>query len=470
MRLTLTHRLGLGLCAAAASLVVAACSAPASATRTASLALVDVNVLPMDEERVLERQTILIENGRIVAMGPADQTTVPEGAETVQLDGKFVMPGIAEMHGHLAGPNAAMNERILTLNVAHGVLTVRSMLGHPAQLELRDRVAKGELLGPRIYTSGPSANGNSVQTPEQGARLAREQQAAGYDLIKIHPGVPLDGFNALAAAAQEVGIRFAGHVPSAVGLHRAIEAGYWSIDHMDGYAEAAVRDGAQVDVTQAGFFGTLIAQHLDDGKIPELVKKTKDAGVWIVPTETLMINFLSEEAPEQAVAREEMAWLPADLVQNWESSRRSFQNSPQFSTRENRERLMAFRAELIKEMQRQGVGLLLGADAPQVLNIPGLSTHEELAAVVKAGLTPYEALVSGTRAVAVYFGTEADTGTVAVGKEANLLVLDANPLTDIGNTLRRTGVVLNGTWHSRAALDAKLDALKESAAPTAAVP
>jgi imidazolonepropionase-like amidohydrolase len=363
-----------------------------------------------------------------------------------------------------------MNERILTLNVAHGVLTVRSMLGHPAQLDLRDRVARGELLGPRIYTSGPSANGNTVSTPEQGAQMAREQKQAGYDLIKIHPGVPLDAFNALAATAKEVGIRFAGHVPSAVGLHRAIESGYHSIDHLDGYAEAAVRDGAQVDVTQSGFFGSLIAQHLDDGKIPELVRKTKDAGVWVVPTETLLIHFLSEQSPEDAVARPEMAWLPREMVQNWQEARRSFQANPSFSTRENRERLMAFRSELIKEMQRQGVGLLLGADSPQVLNIPGLATHEELAAVVKAGLTPYQALVSGTRNVAVYYEREADTGTVAVGKEANLLVLEANPLQDIGNTLRRTGVVLNGTWHSREALDARLEALKAPVASAGATP
>jgi imidazolonepropionase-like amidohydrolase len=438
-----------------------ACSTPAAPPeRSADLALVNVHVLPMDTERVLERQTILIDDGRIVDIGPADTVRVPEGAETVQLDGKYVLPGLAEMHGHLAGPDAAMNERILTLNVAHGILTVRSMLGHPAQLELRDRVARGDLLGPRIYTSGPSANGSSVTTAEQGAQMAREQKAAGYDLIKIHPGVPLEAFNALAATAREVGMPFAGHVPSAVGVHRAIEAGYASIDHLDGYAEAAVRDDQSLDGVQTGFFGSQIAQYLDDAKIPALVSKTKDAGVWVVPTETLMINFLDERTPEESVARPEMAWLPAALVENWQKSRRGFQEGPQFSTRENRERLMAFRSALIKEMQAQGVGLLLGADAPQVNNIPGLATHEELHAVVKAGLTPYQALVSGTRNVATYFGTEADSGTVATGKLANLLVLDANPLEDITNSLKRAGVVLNGTWHSRASLDAKLDALK----------
>src|SRR5690606_24871465 len=219
---------------------------------------------------VLERQTILIHDGRIVEIGDADEVTVPDGAERVELDGRYVLPGLAEMHGHLAGDNASMNERILTLNVAHGILTIRSMLGHPAQLELRDRVARGDLLGPRIYTSGPSANGSSVTTAEQGPQMAREQKAAGYDLMKIRPGAPLEAFNALTATAREVGMPFAGHVPSAVGVHRAIEAGYASIDHLDGYAEAAVRDDQSLDGVQTGFFGSQIAQYLDDAKIPAL--------------------------------------------------------------------------------------------------------------------------------------------------------------------------------------------------------
>ncbi len=450
-----------GLMTLAALACTAACGAPDTsqpAERQADLALVGVNVLPMDDERVLERQTILIQDGRIVEIGGVDDVAVPAGAETVQLDGKYVLPGLAEMHGHLAGDNASMNERILTLNVAHGILTIRSMLGHPAQLELRERVARGELLGPRIYTSGPSANGNSVQSVEQAEQMAREQKEAGYDLIKIHPGVSLEAFNALAATAKEVGIPFAGHVPSAVGVHRAIEAGYASIDHLDGYAEAAVRDG--VEVTQSGFFGTLIAGDLDHEKIPGLVSKTKDAGVWVVPTETLLIRFLDETPPAESVARPEMAWLPQDLATSWENQRRNFQAGPQFSTAENRQKLMAFRSALLKEMQAQDVGILLGADAPQVNNIPGLATLEELEAVVKAGLTPYQALVSGTRAVATYFETEADSGTVASGKLANLLVLDANPLDDISAVHRRAGVVLNGTWHSGASLDAMLEGLK----------
>ncbi len=425
-----------------------------------ALALVGANVIPMDRERVLERQTLVIRDGRIVEMGPAGSIKPPAGAQIVNAAGKYVMPALGEMHGHLAGADAAHNERILALNVIHGVLTVRSMQGHPAQLALRDRVAKGEVLGPRIYTSGPSANGQSVTAPAAGEQMARDQKAAGYDLIKIHPGVPLDAFNALAKTAKEVGIPFAGHVPAAVGVHRAIEAGYRSIDHLDGYAEAAVRDGATVGPEGTGFFGTLVAQHLDDGKIPALVQKTKAAGVWQVPTETLMLNFLSPEPVEALFKRPEVSYITPELRAQWEKSLRNFRNGKQYPSSENRARLMAFRGKLLRQMQDAGVGILLGADSPQILNVPGIATHQELAAVVKAGLTPYEGLASGTRNVAVYFGTEKEEGTVAQGKKANLLVLNANPLQDVTRTLDRFGVVHAGTWHDRAALDAMLAKLK----------
>jgi hypothetical protein len=365
------------------------------------------------------------------------------------------MPALGEMHGHLAGPNAELNERILALNLVYGVLTLRSMQGHPAQLTLRDRVAKGDVAGPRIYTAGPSANGQSVTTAAAGEQMARDQKAAGYDLIKIHPGVPLD-----AKTAKEVGIPFAGHVPAAVGVHRAIEAGYRSIDHLDGYAEAAVRDGVTIGAAGSGFFGTLVANDLDDGKIPALVQKTKAAGVWLVPTETLMLNFAGTEAVEAMMKRPEIAYIPADLRAQWEKGLRGFRGGPQNPTPAQYARLMAFRAKLLRQMQNAGVGILLGADSPQILNVPGIATHQELAAVVKAGLTPYEGIASGTRNVAVYFGTEKEEGSVAPGMRANLLVLNADPLQDVRRTQDRAGVVHNGTWHDRAALDQMLVKLR----------
>jgi imidazolonepropionase-like amidohydrolase len=148
------------------------------------------------------------------------------------------------------------------------------------------------------------------------------------------------------------------------------------------------------------------------------------------------------------------------MRQQWENGLKGFRTGGQNPSAKDRARLMAFRSTLLRQMQAGGVGILLGADSPQILNVPGIATHQELAAVVKAGLTPYEALVSGTRNVAVYFGTDKAEGTVARGMRANLLLVNANPLQDVTRTLDRFGVVHNGTWHDRAALDAMLAGLR----------
>ena len=158
--------------------------------------------------------------------------------------------------------------------------------------------------------------------------------------------------------------------------------------------------------------------------------------------------------------RPELAYITPEMRTQWENGLRGFRSGAEAASPAQRTRLMAFRAKLLRQMQDAGVGILLGADSPQILNVPGIATHQELAAVVKAGLTPYEALVSGTRNVATYFGTEKEEGTVAAGMKANLLVLNANPLQDITRTLDRAGVVHGGTWHDRAALDTQLAALK----------
>jgi hypothetical protein len=196
-----------------------------------------------------------------------------------------------------------------------------------------------------------------------------------------------------------------------------------------------------------GFFGSTIAPLLDEGKIPALVQKTKAAGVWLVPTETLMLNFMSDEPVEAMMTRPELAYITADMRQQWENGLKGFRTGGQNPSAKDRARLMAFRSTLLRQMQAGGVGILLGADSPQILNVPGI-------------VTPYEALVSGTRNVAVYFGTDKAEGTVARGMRANLLLVNANPLQDVTRTLDRFGVVHNGTWHDRAALDAMLAGLR----------
>jgi imidazolonepropionase-like amidohydrolase len=251
----------------------------ASQSRTVT-AFVDVAVIPMDRERTLPGQTVLVRGDRIVEIGPLARVKLPDGAVRVDGRGKFLIPGLAEMHAHIPGGEAsdAVVERTLFLYVAGGITTVRGMLGHPRHLELRARVAREELLGPTIYAAGPSLNGNSVPSHAAAAKAVVEQKAAGYDLLKIHPGVTREVFDTLVATAKRVGIPFAGHVPVDVGITRAIEARYATIEHLDGYIEGMLREGSRPTAEQSAFFGINLGEQLDDAKLPGLVEATRRAG------------------------------------------------------------------------------------------------------------------------------------------------------------------------------------------------
>jgi imidazolonepropionase-like amidohydrolase len=437
-------------------------SAALSAQRAdAVVAFADVTVVPMDRERTLAGQTVLVRDDRIETVGPSTSVNVPSGALRVDARGKYLMPGLAEMHAHVPGGTATDEaiDRVLKLYVANGITTARSMLGHPRHLDLRDRIARGAAVGPRIYTSGPSFNGNSAPTAETAVRMVAEQATAGYDFLKIHPGVKLDVFEALARAAGRTGMRFAGHVPLDVGLARALELRFATIDHLDGYVEAMVRADAPVRPSQSVWFGSNLVAHADESRIPGLVAATRKAGTWNVPTESLLTHSVIAEAPEAMAQWPEMKYVaPAQRAQ-WIENKKKFLASGA-TTEATRAQFIAVRRRLIKALHAGGAGLLLGSDAPQVWNVPGFSIHRELRVLVEAGLTPYQAIETGTRHVAAFFGTSRTTGTVAAGMRADLVLVEGNPLADIGNTSRISGVVVGGRWHDRAALDAMLRALE----------
>ena len=427
--------------------------APSAGPDTA-IAFVDVTVIPMDRQQELPHQTVVVRDGRISAMGPSSRIAVPAGSGRIDGRGKFLMPGLAEMHAHIPSgeqPDSVI-ERTLFMHVAGGITTIRGMLGHPKHLELRARAARGELLSPTIYTSGPSFNGNSVPTPEVAARMVTEQKAAGYDFLKIHPGIRSEVFDTLAAAARRAGIRLAGHLPADVGLQRALAAGYITIDHLDGYVEAMARTAAS---EESAFFGLNLGERLDESRMPALVRATKEAGVWNVPTQVLMENLASTVTLEELQRRPEMRYVSRETQSKWAEVKRSMLEETG-STPKSMARTMDVRRKLIKALHQAGAGILLGSDAPQIYNVPGFATHRELESLVGAGLTPYEALETGTRNVAAFFGTLATTGTIEVGKRADLILLDANPLTDIRNTAKQSGVMVRGRWLPKAEIDTRL--------------
>ena len=435
--------------------VIAVLAAGAAAADT--VAFVNVNVIPMSEERIVPQQTVIVSDGVIAGIGNVDEMPVPEEAEVVDGTDRFLIPGLAEMHAHVPPAESGDLERDFTLFIANGVTTVRGMLGHPSHLQLRNELLDGDRVGPRLITSGPSLNGRSVSGAADGARQVREQHAAGYDFIKIHPGLDDAEFAAIAATANELGMPFAGHVPVAVGLAGALASGMASIDHLDGYMAALMPPKYDDSGGYGGFFDVLLAGDVDVDGIGGLAAATAAAGTWVVPTETLVEQIVSEVPASELSSRVEMQYVSAATVESWVQTRQQQQQERGFS-REVAAKAIYIRRALIRELHNAGAGILLGSDAPQVFNVPGFSLHRELELMVAAGLTPYEALRAGTANVAQFLGLR--TGVIETGREADLVMLDSNPLEDIASTRRIHGVMVRGRWYPAAGIDTLLERLR----------
>lgn len=430
-------------------LVVAVGAATAAPT-----AFLNVNVIPMGEETVIEAQTVVVEDGIITVIGDVESVPVPVGARVVDGTDRYLMPGLAEMHAHVPDAGAENLDRVFTLFVANGVTTVRGMLGRPSHLALREQLQSGEKFGPRLITSGPSMNGNSVDGPADGDRKVRAQHAAGYDFIKIHPGLTAEEFAAIAAAANEIEMPFAGHVPVAVGVDGALEAGIATIDHLDGYIAMLMPANSDDSGGYGGFFDVLLADQVLEERIAAVAAATAAAGTWNVPTETLVEQLVNDVSPSDLGNRPEMRYMPEATVLRWEQTKQRQLDERGFSP-EVGARAIDVRRKIILALHEAGAGLLLGSDSPQIFNVPGFALHRELGLLVDAGLTPFEALQTGTANVAWFLGL--NTGTVEVGKEADLVLLDANPLTDITNSRRVHGVMIRGTWFSNTELQRRLE-------------
>jgi imidazolonepropionase-like amidohydrolase len=309
-----------------------------------------------------------------------------------------------------------------------------------------------------LYTAGPSLNGNSVKTAEAADKMVREQQAAGYDFLKLHPGLTLDNFNAIVKAANEVHIPFAGHVSWEVGIWRAITANYASVDHLDGFIEGLVPDLASIPEDQAGFMGIFVAGRADSTQLPKLMKALAEHRIGVVPTQALAERwFAADKTSAQLLKAPEMIYIEAGLAAKWAESKDKTMTSPLYKP-ETYSQFIKLRRKLIYECQKNGVLLLLGSDAPQVFNVPGFSIHHELQYLVKAGLTPYQALRTGTVNPSLYFN-RADAGTIKTGNVSDLVLLNGNPLKDISQSSRIEGVMLADRWLPKEYIAAELKKL-----------
>ncbi len=444
-----------------ASAAVAA--APLAATaQSAPIAITNVTVIPMDGDQLLRDQTVVIREGRIETLGASARTPVPQGATRIEGRGKFLMPGLAEMHAHVppGNPTEEQLADIMFLYVANGITTIRGMLGAPYQIELKAKLASGAMLGPRFYPAAPSLNGNSAPNPEAGVAHVKAAALAGYDLMKIHPGFSRATWDAAVAELKAQGMTFSGHVPMAVGVVHAMQSGISSIDHVDGYLEASVADSG-VYARQGATFGDVIAS-VDPSKFPALARMARDLGVWNVPTMYLWENFYNDRTPEELGALPEMKYAHPNQVNGWMNQKRNraLADQNQGMTPERRQRYLALRRQMLKALADAGAPLLMGTDSPQMFNVPGFALHRELQVARAAGLTNRQVLESGTRNVGRYVREELNEdgafGVVAAGQWADLVLLDANPLEDLANLTRRSGVFVRGRWVSAEEIEAGL--------------
>ncbi len=433
---------------------------PALSAAAAGLVIHNVNVIPMDRERVLTEQTVVVRDGVIESVAPAGEGPPRvEGLSVIDGSGKYLMPGLAEMHAHLPGGADEVYRRdVLFLYLANGITLIRGMLGAPVHLEIREQLRRGELDGPRLITAGPSFNARSAPDPESGAALARGQKAAGYDFVKVASG-SREAFDAMAEAAHEADIPFSGHVPAPVGLPRALEAGYASIDHLDAYLPTLV-DPEKTAGVEGGFFGFRLAPFAEPERIREIARRTREAGVWNVPTETLMHAVLLWDLDTLRDERPEFRYMPREVVDRWFSNVRN-RRQDRLYDREAAEAFAQVRLDLIMALHEEGAGLLLGSDAPQFFNVPGFSIHPEIALMEKAGLSRFEVLRTATVNPAVFFGEVDDFGQVAAGMRADLVMLNGNPLEDLGNLREPAGVVYGGRWLPRGEIDRRLEEMAE---------
>ena len=419
-----------------------------------------VNVIPMDKERVLSNQDVVVKDGKIVAIGDAGKIKSDEDAIIVDGQGKYLIPGLAEMHAHVPPvDDIEPMKNVLSLFVVNGITTIRGMLGHPRHIELRAKIQSGEILGPHFYTSGPSFNGNSVKSTEAAEAMVVEQKKAGYDFFKLHPGLSKENFLAIAKKANELNMRFAGHVSYDVGVWLAINEGYASIDHLDGFVEALVPGVENIKESGRGLFGLFIAKKADTTKIAALTTALRDHHVWVVPTQALAERWFTPLKSAEAFSKDpEMIYMSQKTLSNWIDGKNSLMKGSAYDSA-SVIALIDLRRKLIYACQKNGVGILSGSDAPQVFDVPGFSLHQELQYMVAAGLTPYEALVTSTVNVAEYFNLP-DAGTIKEGNVSDLVLLNGNPLSDISQTQNIQGVIIGKRWLPKQDIDSTLNQLK----------
>lgn len=433
-------------------------------------AFVGVSVIPMDRERVLANQTVVVRNGVIAEIGDAKKVKIPKDAVRVDGTGKYLIPGFVDMHTHLLSDDDLPDkyaEDELKIMVANGVTTCRFMIGTPEQLVLRARSARNEIIAPTIWSASPHLTGREqgndfvVNTPEEAREAVRKSKAAGYDFIKITTYIKAEVYEAAVDEAAKQNIRVVGHADSRfVGVERAWKAKQ-QIEHLDGYMEMLLRDdspmkGSVSDVYIYTLDNWKSLDYIDESKIAEVAKKTVASNPFVDPTQHFMKNTFGLARSEESIrAQPDFRFYPKRIQDRYiDFQKRTRLNQIPLETRA---RWVGYRDKMIKSIFDAGGKIMTGSDTAEFLWLYGFTIHRELKALKDAGLSHYAVLEAGTRNPHEYLGSISKSGTIEKGKAADLVLLNANPLENISATENRAGVVLRGKWFTQAEMNGWLD-------------
>ncbi len=449
------------------------------------LAFTHVTVIDATGRPALPEQTVLVNGDRIAAIEKFGKLKLPGGAKVIDSKGKYMIPGLWDMHVH-----AVVAERLdsmFPMFVANGVLGIRDMgTSMPlADIErLRQQIASGSRLGPRFLAAGPLLDGRpkpfrpnflAITTPEQGRATVDSLQANGADFIKVYSWLSRDTFLAIAGEANKLKIPFAGHVPFSVPVLEASDAGMKSIEHLHGVVLSCsaredelrskmLKGGANLPGDDRIRLETdEAAASYDDRKAAPIFAHLAKNKTWQVPTLVAWVPD-AQSFDTRITTDPRLKYIPPSAQQRWTEEAKSFTGGA------TRAKTFERQSQIVGAMQRAGVPILAGTDAAwyQPYTYAGFSLHDELALLVRAGLTPMESLQTATINSARFLGMEKDLGTIEKGKIANLVLLDADPLADIHNTTKISKVFLAGKEFDRSALDQMLQNA-EAAAKSATV-
>lgn len=406
----------------------------------ATLAITHVNVIPMNQPGVLEDHTVLVRDDRIIAVTPADESDVPRGARIIDGAGRYLIPGLADMHEHLPRGQEEWEFGLAAcfdLQLAAGVTTIRSMRGAAGDVALREVIERGEQDGPRLILGSPGIDAELAPDPATARARVREFRDAGFDFLKILEGFDRTTFDAIADEARAMDLPLAGHLSDTVDLELALSTPLHSIEHTHGHGQEARERPAA---------------------FAELAQRTREAGVWICPTLGFQVSWYAQEDLDSLASWPGVEYAHPSSVSFWTEASRKRADVDSETLIDYTHRMQGLR-RAVRGLAAEGVGLLVSSSGGYFL-IPGFSMFVEFRCLADAGLTPREILEAATIAAARSENQEDDWGSIAPGLSADLVLLAANPLEDIRNTEAVVAVVRRGECHDRQDLDRRLAAVR----------